>query len=181
MTEMIIYNIEGRIVKKIWLVVVVSIILSLASLPAIGAVEKATYTDIWLKSSRTDYICPAFERFHDIPGMKNTINTKFSADLIIMFSSQVEVFSKTGDNNFIEIRALVDGQPAEPGSVILLGPMIHPDFVESQTRGFNFYKTNVPVGEHTINIQYKTVYVPNFRETKIGKRTLIIVANGAGH
>jgi hypothetical protein len=136
----------------------------------IMAVDQTTYTDMWLKSN-TNIVSTSATSWTDMPGMSQTIITKYPADLLIMLSAE----SASTVNSRVIVRVLVDNNVALPG-VIDLNSRI-PNY---QGSSFNFYKTNVPAGNHVIKIQWVSES-PSPERAIVGYRTLSIIANGAGH
>jgi len=125
------------------------------------------YTDMWSRSA-TDEITASSTDWVDMPNTSMKIKTYLPTDLVIMFSAGCAA------NNTIFIRCLVDGEQAAPGSVILITRK------GGQSHAFNFYMKNLPAGEHIIKVQWK-VDVPEPGSGRAKKRTLNIIANGAGH
>jgi len=126
------------------------------------------YTDMWSRSA-TDEITTSSTDWVDMPNTSMKIKTPLPTDLVIMFSAGCG----TPENPTIFIRCLVDGEQAAPGPV---------KFAKGSpgSRAFNFYVKKLPAGEHTIKMQWK-VDVPEPDSGRAKKRTLNIIANGAGH
>lgn len=126
------------------------------------------YTDMWSRSA-TDEITTSSTDWVDMPNTSMKIKTPLPTDLIIMFSAGC-----AAENSTIAIRCLVDGNQAAPGPVKLITRQ------RGQSHAFNFYMKNLPAGEHIIKVQW-TVDVPEPDFGCVKKRTLNIIANGAGH
>jgi len=125
------------------------------------------YTDMWSWSAK-DNITTSSTEWVDMPNTSMKIETYLPTDLVIMFSAGCAA------DNTIFIRCLVDGEQAAPGPVKLITRN------GGQSHAFNFYMKNLPAGEHIIKVQWK-VDVPEPDSGRTKKRTLNIIANGAGH
>jgi hypothetical protein len=158
------------------LLIIASIIVVLGAITVnadnISAVEQATYTDAWGTTNTLGGLITSTS-WTTLPGTSMTITTKFPSDIAITFSSEVGVSA----NNRIYIRALIDGVPAGPGDIIFYGR--HGEDSDWQSRSFIFLKTNVASGTHTVKIQTRITTTGG--RGSYGDRTLLVVANGAGH
>ncbi len=133
-------------------------------------VEQATYTDIWFKNNRT-WVSTSSTAWRSVPGMYTSITTRYPSDLLMTFSAE----AATSAYGRLFLRILVDGAEAQPGSVIFISRTQN-----YNSQSFGFYKTNIPAGTHTINVQWKSE-VPSPEFVFVFDRTLSIIANGAGH
>lgn len=164
-----------------------------------------------------DYDPGVHNVWKDVPGLNTTvIKTSNKADLIISVTAECALVTDvkikgTGKDETsesmaqIKIRALVDGDEAEPGDVtfayrkmILKGLLWAPADVDQEgllelpeqyieiyeetrtSNGFNFVMKNVESGVHEITVQIMTDTKEGFEEADvgavIGKRTLVVEA-----
>ena len=134
------------------------------------AVEQATYTDMWFKNNRT-WVSTSSTDWRPVPGMYTSITTRYPSDLLITFSAE----AATSANGRLYLRILVDGAEAQPGGIMFTSRTEN-----YNSHSFSFYRTNIPAGTHTINVQWKSE-VPSPEFVFVFDRTLSIIANGAGH
>lgn len=132
------------------------------------AVEQATYTDMWLQNSKT-MIETSSTSWANMPGMSINITTKYSSDMLIMFSGEVLATDR------LNLRILVDDMVAQPGEIMLISRIGN-----YNSHSFDFYKKNIPAGKHSIKVQWRSES-PSPEFARAGCRTLNIIANGAGH
>lgn len=130
-----------------------------------GTLAYSTTSGMWLLSKTTSDKTSS-TTWTDIPGMTTTLKTRRSADLVMMYSSEIIT---TATN--VRVRVLVDNKVANPGDVYFV---YRPG--DDQTHSFNFYKRNIARGSHTIRVQWRTSGGPG-AEATANYRSLIVMAN----
>jgi hypothetical protein len=84
------------------------------------------------------------DTFSDIPGMISSVVTAENGNLAITFSAE----ANTSGSERMFVRALVDGQAAQPSDVVLVAA------ADTGTRSFTFVEQNLEAGAHTVQIQW---------------------------
>lgn len=100
--------------------------------------------------------------WEDLAHMNGTITTPVTGNLAVTFSA--EGYGEGGARLFI--RALVDGQVAEPGDVLLAGNYYG-------VSSYTFTRENVPPGKHSVVLQWMS---DGGQTVHLADRTLTVVA-----
>jgi hypothetical protein len=116
--------------------------------------------------SADDEIVTRSDAYIDMPGMTLTANFP-GGDMAILFTA--EGFSQAGAE--LEIRALVDGEPAGEGGVTLFSSPLE------AAGGFMFVAEDVAPGSHTVKIQWHREENEG-RDMRIEDRTLLAFTIG---
>lgn len=138
------------------------------------SVEQSTYTDIWAKSDVNTYNNNwNFNKWINIPGMNQTITTKFPTTLVANVNT--EYFAHYGS---VLVRVLVDGYELSPGPVNW-----GDDFTEpyGAVRSFTFFKSYLSTGTHSVRTQYMLIPDNGQGDITLWYKTLVITVNGYGH
>lgn len=96
----------------------------------------------------------------NIPNLNGSLNAPQGGDLVAEFSA--EIWASPGKRVFL--RALVDGQPSEPGDVRLFSGGWR------GTYAFTFVLMDIEAGNHSVQLQW---YVDPGGQASIGDRTLV--------
>lgn len=136
------------------------------------SVEQSAYTDLWTKADANTYSNYwNFNKWINIPGMSQTITTKFPTTLTV--SVNTEYLAHYGT---VLIRVLIDGYELSPGPVTW-----GDDFTERAVRSFTFFKSYLSTGTHSVKVQYLLIPDEGRGEITLWYKTLIITVNGYGH
>lgn len=104
--------------------------------------------------------------FVDFPTPGHTFTTKYSRNIVVEFFTSARL---TVAGEFLELRAVVDGTPVNPGPMRYTG-------TDLRSVSYSGFLSGVPPGTHTVTMQWRVTGGAAIMEN----RTFIIWVNGEG-